>query len=89
MLVLTRRLNEGILIGDDIEIRITRIDGETVKLGIEAPRHVAIYRDEVFRQMQDANRVAARKPGESVPRLRISGPANVVPCAPNTINHDH
>ena len=69
MLVLSRRPNESILIGDDIEIRVTRIDGDTVKLGIVAPRHVAIYRDGVYRQMKDANVGAVRKPGQSVPRL--------------------
>ena len=69
MLVLSRRLNESILIGDEIEIRVTRIDGDTIKLGIEAPRHLAIYRDEIYRQMKDANVGAVRKPGQSVPRL--------------------
>jgi len=71
MLVLTRRPGEGILLGDDIEIRITRIDGDTVRLGIQAPRHVSIYRDEVYRQIKDANRFAARKSGESMPCLKV------------------
>ena len=89
MLVLTRRLNEGILIGDDIEIRITWLDGETVKLGIQAPRNVVIYRDEIYRLMQDTNRVAARKSDQSVPRLRIPFITNTAPIKPNTLSHDH
>lgn len=71
MLVLSRKLNESILIGDEIEIRVTRVEGDTVKLGIEAPRHLAIYRDEVYRQMKDANFGAVRKPGQSMPRLTL------------------
>lgn len=72
MLVLSRRLNESILIGDEIEIRVTRIDGDTVKLGIEAPRKLAIYREEIYRQMKDANFGAVRRSGQSMPHLTLS-----------------
>ena len=82
MLVLTRKASEGILIGDDIEIRINRIDGDTVRLGIHAPKHVSIYREEIYRQMKDANRVAARKSDESVPCLKIPVLANPGACRP-------
>jgi carbon storage regulator len=54
MLVLGRKLNERILIGDDIVITVAAISGDQVRLGIEAPRNVAVDREEVrWRKMLD------------------------------------
>ncbi len=60
MLVLTRRLNQSIKIGDDIEITVIEVRGDQVRLGVAAPRNVAVHRKEVYLQIQQENRAAAQ-----------------------------
>ena len=56
MLVLTRKTNQSIMIGDEIEISVLAIMGEKVRIGIEAPRAVPVFRREVYMEMnQDSN----------------------------------
>ena len=59
MLVLTRRLNQSIKIGDDIEITVIEVRGDQVRLGVSAPRDVTVHRKEVYLQIQQENRAAA------------------------------
>lgn len=59
MLILARKLNERIVIGDDIEISVVEIKGDQVKLGVSAPRDVKVYRHEVYEAIQEENRKAA------------------------------
>ena len=60
MLVLTRKVNESIIIGDDIEITVVEIKGDHVKLGITAPRNITVHRKEVYLAIQRENIVAAK-----------------------------
>ena len=58
MLALSRKVNESIMIGHDIEITVLEIKGEQVKLGINAPKAVPLYRKEIYVQIQEANKEA-------------------------------
>ena len=62
MLVLTRKINEKIVIGDDIEIVLVDITNDQVKIGINAPRNVKVHRWEVYEEIQKENREAAQMP---------------------------
>lgn len=59
MLALARKLNQSIVVNDNIEITILEVKGDQVKIGIEAPRSVPIYRKEIYQQIQEANKDAA------------------------------
>jgi carbon storage regulator len=58
VLVLTRKPNQSIMIGDDIEVSVLAIMGEKVRIGIQAPRDVPVFRTEVYLEIQD-ERVSA------------------------------
>ncbi|MDZ5471956.1 carbon storage regulator CsrA [Bacillus sp. 31A1R] len=58
MLVLTRKINQSIQIGQDIEIKILAVEGEQIKIGIEAPKHVEIHRKEIYLSIQEENNKA-------------------------------
>lgn len=71
MLVLARRINQSIMIGDDIEIVIVDIKGDQAKIGIKAPKNVAVHRTEVYKEIQEENRIAAQAniPPEDLKKL--------------------
>lgn len=58
MLVLTRKPNQAIQIGDEIEIKILAIEGEQIKIGINAPRNIEIHRKEIYLSIQEENKKA-------------------------------
>ncbi|MEK9772201.1 MAG: carbon storage regulator CsrA [Opitutae bacterium] len=59
MLILSRKVDQGIRIGDEIEISVTKIEGDSVKIGISAPRSISILRREILEEMQSSNQAAA------------------------------
>ena len=59
MLALARKLNESIIINDNVEVTVLEVKGDQVKLGINAPKSVPIYRQEIYKQIQESNAKAA------------------------------
>ena len=72
MLVLTRKPGEKILIGDDIVITVLDARGESVRIGIDAPRGIKIQRDEVVRAVSEANLAASHIDTEAEERIKRS-----------------
>jgi carbon storage regulator len=66
MLVLTRKANQSIMIGDGIEISVLAIMGEKVRIGIQAPRDVPVYRKEVYLEIQKEQDAGAKDAREEV-----------------------
>jgi len=65
MLILDRKENQSIMIGDDIEITVVNIKGDHAKIGINAPTAIKVYRKEIFEEIQKANVEAAKvKPAD-------------------------
>jgi len=56
MLILTRRIGENIIIGDNIKVFVTGIQGNQVKLGFEAPKEISIHREEIYNIIEDEKR---------------------------------
>jgi carbon storage regulator len=69
VLVLTRRANQSIMIGHEIVVTVLEVRGDQVRLGIKAPRSIDVHREEIFDQLQQANREAVRAPGDDVGKL--------------------
>lgn len=88
MLILSRKTGESVVIDGRIIVKIIRTDGDTVKVGIEAPSNIPVHRQEVYEEIQRANREAAtRAPLSQVPALLNAqgktGPSKAAAPAPS------
>lgn len=77
MLVLSRKINQAIMVGDNVRIVIVAVERDQVKIGIEAPRDIPVHRSEVYEEIQRANRQAA----EAAPATAPAGTAAPVPLS--------
>ena len=64
MLILPRKAEQGIVINGNVVLRVLAVDGERVKIGVEAPRSITVLREELLSEVADANQAAAARPAE-------------------------
>ncbi|WP_183094862.1 carbon storage regulator CsrA [Nocardioides stalactiti] len=69
MLVLSRRVGESVVVGDDITITVLEVRGDVVRVGIDAPRSVSVHRAELLAQLADSNTESASPPAKVVASL--------------------
>ncbi|MCX6110601.1 MAG: carbon storage regulator CsrA [Proteobacteria bacterium] len=81
MLVLTRKIGEGIAIGDDVKIVVMQIKGKQVRLGIKAAPSLTVHREEIYQKILDENRAASQPEASSVDA------AGAVLGAPREVGH--
>jgi carbon storage regulator len=71
MLILSRKINESIVIDGRIVVKVVRVDGDVVKLGIAAPADVPVHRQEIYEEIQRSNQEALTKGRPALPRLLV------------------
>ncbi len=83
MLVLTRKLGEVITIGEEVRITVVNIEGNQVKIGIDAPKHVKVHRAEIFERIRQENIEAARPAS-----IRVADLAHALDDGHRGVHHD-
>ena len=90
MLILSRKLGESLVIDGRIHVKIVRVEGDVVKIGIEAPADIPVHRQEVYEEIQRSNQQALTRQNAPLPRLSqlvgVAAKKNFSPVAPVT-NH--
>lgn len=70
MLILTRKIDESIIVGDNIKITVIEIQGDSVRIGIDAPRELSIHREEIYQAIRQENRQAVLQAGGAAGLLK-------------------
>ncbi len=68
MLIITRRPGQKVMLGDDVTLHVMEVSGNNVRIGIEAPKSVPVYREEIWIAVKQENEAAAKTAAESLPR---------------------
>lgn len=79
MLVLSRKVNQSIMVGDNVRVVVVAVDRDQVKLGIEAPREIAVHRSEIYEEIQRSNRSAAATASPQPEKPSAVGKATLQP----------
>ena len=69
MLILSRKTGESIVIAGNIRVKVVRVEGEVVKIGVDAPASVPVHRQEVYEEIQRSNQQAVTQPSTPLPKL--------------------
>ena len=79
MLIVTRRPGEKVMIGDDVVVEVLEVSGQSVRIGIAAPRAIPVYREEIWAAVQAENAAAAQAPAElpDVPAPASNSPSRI------------
>jgi carbon storage regulator len=77
VLIITRRPGERIMLGDDIVIHVMEIVGNSARVGIEAPKSLPVYREEIWAAVKDENQASARAEAERMPQPATDAGARV------------
>ena len=68
MLIITRRAGQKIMLGDDVTVHVMEVVGNSVRIGVEAPKSLPVYREEIWAAVKEENQASATADSESLPR---------------------
>ena len=68
MLIITRRAGQKVMLGDDVTVHVMEIVGNSVRIGVEAPKSLPVYREEIWAAVKEENQASAKAEAESMPR---------------------